>query len=351
MLILLFIASLCAFVISALSGGGAGLALLPVLGLVLPIVSVPAALSLGTCASALSRIVVFRRSIRWDVTRWFVPAALPMALVGALSLRFVNPTYMQLGMAVFLMANVRNVLRPEPAPRTVSPTSSETLLVGGAAGFLSGLTGAVGVLFNSFYLGLGLSKEEIVATRATNDVLVHVVKLIVYYAVGLLDGAASRAGALVALAAVCSSFFLKGVLARLPHRLFARLGYLTMVGSGVALLGSSLWGIADKQRISMRFEPLLNGVDAKVLWQHSSLALEVEYDGEIEVERSIPLDALSLEQRALVAREDVGGKRIVLEAVYGIGRRSFEAYYYRGDQLLKKIEFDASGVLIEDDDA
>ena len=100
----------------------------------------------------------------------------------------------------------------------------------------------------------------------------------------------------------------------------------------------------------MRFEPVLDGIDAKLLWHDSVLAIELEYDGEIEVERSIPLNSLNPMQQALVAREDVGGQRIVVEAVYSINEHSFEAYYYRKGQLLKKIEFDADGVLLKEDD-
>jgi uncharacterized membrane protein YfcA len=42
---------------------------------------------------------------------------------------------------------------------------SALALIGFSAGFISGITGAVGLLFNRFYLKFGL-KKEIVATRA-----------------------------------------------------------------------------------------------------------------------------------------------------------------------------------------
>lgn len=71
--LLLFGCAVLAFSLSAVCGGGAGLLLLPVLGSVLPGAQVPAALSVGTISSSISRIVAFWPRIRWDVVAWFVP--------------------------------------------------------------------------------------------------------------------------------------------------------------------------------------------------------------------------------------------------------------------------------------
>ncbi|HMH66584.1 MAG TPA: TSUP family transporter [Pinirhizobacter sp.] len=73
MLAVVFVAAVAAFLVSAFAGGGAGLILLPMLALVLPAVSVPAALSIGSTLSSVSRLALFRRHIRWDVVRWFLP--------------------------------------------------------------------------------------------------------------------------------------------------------------------------------------------------------------------------------------------------------------------------------------
>ncbi|MGQ7418740.1 hypothetical protein ACTGW1_12170, partial [Streptococcus suis] len=85
-------------------------------------------------------------------------------------------------------------------------------VLGAAAGLLSGFTGAVGVVFNRAYYRMGLSKEEIVATRATNEVLLHLLKIALYAAFGLLPRSALIAGAMVATAAVLASVASKWVL-------------------------------------------------------------------------------------------------------------------------------------------
>ena len=53
-LIIIFIVSFLAFSISAISGGGAGLMLIPILGQLLLVSQVPAALSIGTFTSSAS---------------------------------------------------------------------------------------------------------------------------------------------------------------------------------------------------------------------------------------------------------------------------------------------------------
>jgi len=346
----LFFAAVLAFGISAVAGGGASLLLVPLLGTVLAPASVPAALSIGTGASSVSRIAVFRTSIRWDVTAWFVPAAVPLAIAGALLLRFLNPAYVQVVMALVLLSNVPELLRRPQEPQKSAHSRLAIVAIGGAAGFLSGLTGAVGVLFNRFYLRHGLSKQEIVATRATNEVLIHVAKLAVYGSLGLMDVAAVQAGLVVAAGAVASSLLLKPLLGRLSHALFAKIGYAAMVVSGAALFVSSVSRVIRDDRIAIDYRPVVDGADARIHWRDSNLTLEVEYDGGIEVELDIPFSELSPKQQAFVTSLDPGADHIATEVVYEAGHKYYEAYYLARGRLLKKISFDADGRLLEASD-
>lgn len=210
---LVFLAAFLAFIVSAVAGGGAGLVLVPLLRLILPVASIPGALSIGTAASSMSRIVLFRDRIRWDVVRRFVPTALPAAALGAWLLTLFQPVYVEFLLGCFLLLNLPALFRRAPAPGSEAPLSPARLpLLGAAAGLLSGFTGAVGVVFNRAYYRLGLSKDEIVATRATNEVLLHLLKIALYAAFGLLPRSALVAGALVAVAAVLASLASRRVL-------------------------------------------------------------------------------------------------------------------------------------------
>lgn len=71
--ILLFIAAFAAFSISLICGGGAGLLLIPILGYALPAAQVPAALSLGTSVSSVTKLSLFYQHIHWQIVKSFYP--------------------------------------------------------------------------------------------------------------------------------------------------------------------------------------------------------------------------------------------------------------------------------------
>jgi uncharacterized membrane protein YfcA len=66
--------------------------------------------------------------IRWDVVRWFLPAALPAAALGAWALTRFEPVYIKLALGVFLTANLPLLfLRSRVAPFRMTPRRSGLL--------------------------------------------------------------------------------------------------------------------------------------------------------------------------------------------------------------------------------
>ena len=168
-------------------GGGAGLMLIPILGRLLPVSQVPAALSIGTFTSSASRLIVFRKNISWHIVKYFVPSTLPAVWLGASLLKFINPVYLEIGMGLFLISDLTFLFKkPKDINEADQPKKWILMFIGFSAGFLSGLTGAVGLLFNRFYLRYDLTKEEIVATRAANEIILHLVKITLYFLFGLI---------------------------------------------------------------------------------------------------------------------------------------------------------------------
>ncbi|WP_062105859.1 sulfite exporter TauE/SafE family protein [Gluconobacter albidus] len=242
-----------AFALSAVSGGGAGLVLMPVLGLLLRPEGVPVALSISTAVSSVSCILLFFRNIRWHVVLHFVPPALPAAWVGLLLLRQLEPAYLNLLLGLFLISNLPLVLRRQREIETVPQAGNIAWLpvVGTLAGFESGFTGAVGLLFNRFYHRLGLNKQEIVATRAANDVLLHLVKVVLYVSYGMLDRATLTAG--------------------------------------VAMMVIAGNQIVTKDRIGVHYSWESSEIKMAFYWRQHRVALEVEKPFEIEVRHAVKL--------------------------------------------------------------
>lgn len=327
-----FLAALLAFGISTVSGGGAGLLLLPLLARVLPASSVPAALTVGTAASTVSKLSLFWRHIAWPVTWRFVPGAVPGVLLGAYLLKYLNPLYLEVVIGLFLLSNLRAALRRgPPTDELVAPERARWLrlsVVGFLAGFLSGLTGAVGLLFNKFYFRYGLSRDEVIATRAANEVLLHGIKLVLYCYLGLLTAPAWRAGAVVAVAAVLATAGAKRVVKYLSESLFQRIGYAAMVLSGGFMLVSA--GQELRNTENLRATTALFGGDLEITgwWRSRSLTLELEIDDSPAIEQPVTFAELPPPVQAEVRRQQQGRPLVKLEEVWTVSGHHYEAYFH-----------------------
>lgn len=285
----LFVVASAAFSLSAVSGGGAGLIVMPLLGLLLPADHVPAALSIGTAVSSASRMALFFKVIRWQVVFLYVPMALPAAWAGILLLKQFRPAYLDLLLGLFLLSNLPLMLRPRKKSGISSKTSNSVWLplIGALAGFISGFTGAVGLIFNGFYYRLGLRKEEIVATRAANDILLHIFKVVLYALYGLIDQATIKTGVVVAIAALASSWGMRLYLHHIPDYLFRQIGRGAAVVAGVAMVALAGRQILVQDRIVLYFNHTEKAVELAANWRQHKLSVEVENLTEVELRHSV----------------------------------------------------------------
>lgn len=335
-LFLIFTCSYIAFSLSTICGGGAGLILMPILGNLLPINQVPSALSIGTFTSSSSRFVAFYKNIDWSIVKYFVPAALPAVWLGAWLLRFINPIYLEIAMGAFLVANLPFALRKRKIDQKGKKLSHfQFILIGFFAGFLSGITGVVGLLFNSFYLRHGLTKEEIVATRAANEVTLHLIKIVLYSLFGLINTHVITIGLVVATSAILSTVSMRWILPKLSEFVFKKIGYWAMVVSGVVMLAQSGNSLLDANNGSITYGFL----ESKLQWQNANYALEFTYDEGFEFEQVIPFSELTRQQQQTVIAGQGDADKIIIETVYTFDENYYEAYYFKGNNLLRKIEF------------
>lgn len=332
--ILLFFGTILAFWLSAICGGGASLILIPILNLLLPASVVPFSLTIGTFTSSVSRIAVFKKHINWKIFFWFVPFSIPAVLIGAYLIKYINPNYLQLSVAFFLIANVPQLFKKIKNDETDEKASPKYVLaiIGFLAGFVSGITGAIGLLFNRFYLKFGLKKEEIVATRAANEVFLHLIKLVIYISLGLYSNLALWLGLAIAVATIISSYTVKYILPYLSENLFRKIGYGAMVVAGITLL----IGTSDKIIQQDKLGITIAKSESIISWRSTDFVIEFAFDDGLEIERPIRPEELpnhlKTKYAALKNHYDV----IHLEKVFTFRNEpSYEFYCYKDNQLTK----------------
>jgi uncharacterized membrane protein YfcA len=337
-IILLFIGTIVAFWISAICGGGASLILIPILNLALPSSVVPFSLTIGTFTSSVSRIAVFKKHIKWKIFFWFVPFSIPAVLLGAWLIKYINPNYLQLIVAFFLILNLPELFKSKKKEAENNKPYPQFLLIiiGFCAGFVSGITGAIGLLFNRFYLRFGLKKEEIVATRAANEIFLHVIKLIIYVSIGLYSNTALWLGLTIAVATIISSYTVKYILPYLSEFLFKKIGYSAMVISGIVLLIGTSEKIIQQDKISFSAAHENSESVSKISWRNTDFIVEFAFDDGFEVEKPIKPselpDHLKEKYEALRNQYD----KIHLEKVFTINNEpAYEFYCYKDGTLTK----------------
>ncbi len=340
-LVLLFLATVLAFWLSAICGGGASLILVPVLNVLLPVSLVPSSLTVGTFTSSASRIAVFKRHIKWRVFLWFVPFSVPAVLLGAWLIKFVNPMYLQLVVGLLLIANISGLFGSNKKGESTKRhyPGFVLALVGFFAGFVSGVTGAIGLLFNRFYLRYGLTKEEIVATRAANEICLHTIKLCIYILLGLYSSSALWLGLTIALGAAVSSYTVKFILPYLSEALFKKIGYGAMVVSGISLLASTSRQIIQNDSIRLSVGKISRQNEISLQWRRSEFVLEYAYNDGLEIERPIEHKELPNDLKRKYQELSRKYDRILLEKVFQFPQKiSYEFYCYKNNQCIK-LEF------------
>ncbi|WP_312333830.1 sulfite exporter TauE/SafE family protein [Sphingobacterium sp.] len=339
-LVVLFLSTIVAFWISAICGGGASLILIPLLNFMLPSSFIPFSLTIGTFTSSVSRIVVFKRNINWKIFLWFVPFSIPAVLLGGYLIKYIEPSYLQLIVAFFLIGNIPQLFKSKKADLPVQNKCSKSFLaiIGFLSGFVSGITGAIGLLFNRFYLQMGLSKEEIIATRAANEVFLHFVKLIIYIALGFYSRTALGLGLAIALTTIVSSVTVKFILPYVSDQLFKKIGYGAMVVSGIVLLASSSRKIVDQNGLQIAVEHLENNTELALSWRETNFILEYSKAHGLEFERSIHWTGLplQLQQKYFALSKNHGN--IYIEKVMRFRREASYEFYSHKEGILARLD-------------
>ena len=232
--VLLVVASLLASILSAVTGFGGAMILLPVLVSVFGVRDAVPILTVAQLLGNASRAWFNRREVAWPVVGWFALGSVPAGIVGAI-LFATAPTPILtrfIGGFLLLVVVYRHVKKPgERRMRRwwFAP-------VGAVGNFLSALVGSVGPLMAPFFLAFGLVKGAYIGTEAVTAVVMHATKLGVYGGTSLLTTKNIIVGVMLGVVLVAGSYLGKRLVDRVSERVFARLIEVVLVVVGVYFL-------------------------------------------------------------------------------------------------------------------
>jgi uncharacterized membrane protein YfcA len=228
-------------VLSGVIGMAGGIALLGVLLMFLPpLVAIPLHGVIQLVSNG-SRVWVQRRHARLGWIGWYALPLVPAGLLG-LAVAKALPEALLTGAigAVVLLAtwlprrgaggNGEQALRPR----------LRFLTLGAASGFLNMVLGAIGPLIDPFFLGLGLSRQALVGTKAACQTLGHAVKVVLFGGAGFAFAEHAPLLALGSLCAIAGTWLGSRLLDRLSEESFLWLYRSVLTGLALRLVWTAL---------------------------------------------------------------------------------------------------------------
>lgn len=194
------------FVAGALSGSigfGGGMILLPVITYFYGVeVAVPVS-TIAQLMSNLSRMAFGWKEIQWKKAGWFLLTAAPLTALGAAGFAYAPkiPMTRVLGIVLIIFAIIKLT------GKIKLPQGKGTVLIGGGiTGVINGLLGISGPLSSAVFMTLELTPVAYIATEATAAAAMHVVKIIVYNKLALMDVHVFLNGFYIGLAMIAGNF-------------------------------------------------------------------------------------------------------------------------------------------------
>jgi uncharacterized membrane protein YfcA len=231
----LFAASFVAWFLSMLAGGGSPFILIPLISLWIGVQAVAPVITTGLLVGNSQRSLFFWSHINWTVTAWYIPGATVGAIIGCYGLSHIHAEGFQglIGIGLVIMAISYGLGRKEVHVPIKAWTFLPVALINAVG---SGLIGSTGPIMNPMYLNYGLEKEAMIATKALNKAVLHIIKLTAYLFLGNLSLEYLAYGLVIGLAAVPANLLGKQVLAQISAQQFRHLVFTFVAVSGIVMV-------------------------------------------------------------------------------------------------------------------
>lgn len=219
-----------------IAGGGSPLVLIPLVSFLYGSQAVAPVITTGMLLGNIQRLFYFWKDIDWEVTLWQLPGVITGSILGAFALSYINLEALQVVIGVALLLMVANYWFGKQEETTFTIKTWQFLPLGFGNSFASGLIGSTGPIMNPAYINYGLLKEAMVATKAANIILAHVIKLCAYASLGTLSKEYVIYGVVIGAAALPANWLGQLVLSRMSNDLFKQVTFIFIAVSGVLML-------------------------------------------------------------------------------------------------------------------
>lgn len=252
-LLLLGLVSFVSWFLSMLAGAGSPLILIPLVSILCGSAAVAPVITLGMLLGNGQRALLLHDRIDWAATRWYLPGAIAGAILGAYCFSLIQLDWLQwvlaltlIGMALFQWKGINSTASvddsTEEAFTSHQPTADSAikswyflpLAFFNAVG--SALIGSTGPILNPAYLGYGLMKEDMVATKAFHNGMLHIFKIAAYIYFGTIHQEHLVYGLVIGAAALPGNWLGRMVLERMSPEQFRKAVLAFVAFSGMFML-------------------------------------------------------------------------------------------------------------------
>ena len=218
--------ALIAEIAGTISGFGSSVFFVPIASLFFDFHSVLGITACFHLFSNISKIFLFRKGFDKKLALYLgIPAVLFVSM-GALLSNYVNSTYLELGLAGFLM--LFSAFFMFAGDKIFKPTKLNSIAGGVVSGFVAGLLGTGGALRGMTLAAFGLTKEVFIATSAVIDFGVDLSRGAIYFSNGFVHLHDFPYIGILLVISIIGTFIGKKILTKISEDRFRRIVLLSI---------------------------------------------------------------------------------------------------------------------------
>lgn len=226
-------------VISGVVGTGSSILLIPALTYVFGAKEAVPIMALASVMGNLSRIYLWRHSIRFKPLFYYLLPGIPAVVLGANTLWIMPEKWLNIGMGMFfiLMIPVIHLLRKHQ----IKMKTYQVIIAGAVIGYLTGVVFSTGPLTIPIFSAYGLTLGPLLATEATASFVIYLTKALTFSQLGAVNSFILISGVLVGCYLTVGNYLGKKLVLKLTPKLFQWLLDAMLIFAGGSLLFNGIY--------------------------------------------------------------------------------------------------------------